>query len=322
MIEIIHPQTKAPLIQTKEGLLNYEKQIQFPYKNGAYRLVPDDNYTSNFGLEWNTFQKTQIDKYSGLNVSEVRFFNQTHWPKNKMFGENILEVGSGAGRFSQIVLDHTQANLYSVDYSSAVEANFKNNGPNPRLNLFQASIYDLPFAPHQFDKVFCFGVLQHTPDVKKSIECLIQMVKPGGELVVDFYPIRGWYTKINAKYILRPFTKNMSHDKLMKLIRNNVDWLTRLSKFNTKLGLDLLNRFIPLCDINKTLPTGMNQEQLREWIILDTFDVYSPSFDQPQKIDTVVNWFKEFGLTNVKGEYIKYHDHLEAPVVRGIAPKK
>lgn len=41
-------------------------------------------------------------------------------------------------------------------------------------------------------KVFCFGVLQHTPDVNKSVQCLAEMVKPGGELAVDFYPIRGW----------------------------------------------------------------------------------------------------------------------------------
>lgn len=320
MIQIIHPQTKAYLTPTEKGLINQANELLFPLKNGAYRLVSDDNYTSNFGLEWNTFQKTQIDKFSGLDVSEVRFFKQSNWPKNQLANENILEVGSGAGRFSQIVLDHTQANLYSVDYSSAVEANYKNNGPNSRLHLFQASIYELPFAPHQFDKVFCFGVLQHTPDVKKSIECLIQMVKPGGEIVVDFYPIKGWYTKINTKYLLRPFTKKMSHDKLMKLIRNNVDWLTKLSEFNTKIGLASLNRFIPLCDINKTLPSGMNKEQLREWIILDTFDVYSPSFDQPQKISTVVKWFNEFGLTNVQGEFIKYHNNLEAPVVRGTAP--
>ncbi|MEI2748908.1 MAG: methyltransferase domain-containing protein [Ferruginibacter sp.] len=59
----------------------------------------------------------------------------------------MLEVGSGAGRFTQIALDHTKANLYSVDYSNAVEANYKNNGPNQRLKLYQASVYELPFAP-------------------------------------------------------------------------------------------------------------------------------------------------------------------------------
>ncbi|RZL40985.1 MAG: class I SAM-dependent methyltransferase, partial [Pedobacter sp.] len=94
---------------------------------------------------------------------------------------------------------------------------------SPRLKIFQASIYELPFEKESFDKVFCFGVLQHTPDFNKSVQCLIEMVKPGGELVVDFYPIKGWWTKIHAKYFLRPITKRMDQKKLLKLIENNVD---------------------------------------------------------------------------------------------------
>ena len=120
----------------------------------------------------------------------------------------MLEVGSGAGRFSQVILDYTKANLYSVDYSNAVEANFKNNGHHKdRFHLYQASVYDMPFAKGQFDKVFCFGVIQHTPDVQKTVQSLITMAKPGAEVIVDFYPIKGWWTKLQAKYSLRYFTK-------------------------------------------------------------------------------------------------------------------
>ncbi len=79
----------------------------------------------------------------------------------------------------------------------------------------------------QFDKVFCFGVLQHTPDVELSVKTLIDMVKPGGELVVDFYPINGWWTKLNAKYIFRPYTKKLTHEKLFKKIEKNIDWLDK-----------------------------------------------------------------------------------------------
>ena len=61
-----------------------------------------------------------------------------------------------------------------------------------------------------FDKVFCFGVLQHTPDFQSSVKALISKTKPGGEVVVDFYPIKGWWTKVHAKYIFRPWTKRMS----------------------------------------------------------------------------------------------------------------
>jgi cyclopropane fatty-acyl-phospholipid synthase-like methyltransferase len=92
-------------------------------------------------------------------MSKTRFFAETNWDKEDLTGKNILEVGSGAGRFTQIILDHTNANLYSVDYSNAVEANYKNNGPHQRLQLFQASIYEMPFAKAQFDKVICIGVL-------------------------------------------------------------------------------------------------------------------------------------------------------------------
>ncbi len=278
-------------------------------------MVTEDNYASNFGLEWNTFQKTQIDKFSGSNVSETRFFTQTGWSRD-MQGENILEVGSGAGRFSQIILDHTKANLYSVDYSSAVEANYRNNGPNERLRLFQSSVYELPFEKESFDKVVCLGVLQHTPDFKESVRCLAEMVKPGGDLVVDFYPIKGWYTKLNAKYILRPFTKNMSHDRLMKLIKRNVKWMTKLYDLNLKMGLGVLNRFIPLCDVDaKAL--GLTEKQREEWLVLDTFDMFSPQYDDPQRIKTVVSWFNEFGMKDVKGSMIEYKKGALAATVRG-----
>jgi 2-polyprenyl-3-methyl-5-hydroxy-6-metoxy-1,4-benzoquinol methylase len=316
MIEIIDPVTKQSLKENTSGLTNSEGKIVYALSEGAYRLVSNDNYTSNFGLEWNAFQKTQIDKFSGNTVSEDRFFAQTQWTKNALEGQTILEVGSGAGRFSQIILDHTKAVLYSVDYSNAVEANYRNNGPHERLKLFQASIYDLPFKKESFDKVICLGVLQHTPDFKASVKALTEMVKPGGELVIDFYPIKNIFTKIHGKYILRPFLKRMKHEHLMSWIRNNVDTLISIYRFNKRIGLGVLNRFVPICEIDRTLPAGMAPEQLREWIILDTFDMFSPEYDQPQRLSMVAAWVKEFGMVDVDAAWVTYHGNLEAPTVR------
>ena len=161
MINIIDPASGNRLEEKTDGLYLVEasgnENLLFPLLNGAYRIVNESNYTDNFGREWNEFQKTQIDKFNGKSVSRERFFAQTGWDKMDLSGKNILEVGSGAGRFSQIVLDYTNANLYSVDFSSAVEANFRNNGPHDRLKLFRASIYDLPFEKNSFDYVFCFA---------------------------------------------------------------------------------------------------------------------------------------------------------------------
>ncbi|MFZ4058242.1 MAG: class I SAM-dependent methyltransferase [Ferruginibacter sp.] len=319
-IRFIDPDSAKPLWVHADGLANDAGVIVFPYKNGAYRIAEDDNYTNNFGYQWNKFAGTQVDKSSKLQMSKERFFAETNWDKENLTGKNILEVGSGAGRFSQIILDHTQGTLYSVDYSNAVEANFANNGPNERLHLFQASIYQLPFAPAQFDKVICIGVLQHTPNFEQSVHALINMVKPGGELVVDFYGISGWWTKLHAKYLFRPFTKNMPHEQLYKKIDRNIDWLIKTSKFFSSIGLGkIVNRFLPICDIEGTLPKGLPYKQLRELCVLDTFDMYSPQYDNPQKISTVVSWFKKYGMDNVAGQKI-YYDNCVAYVVKGIKP--
>ena len=316
-IQLINPFTKNFLSPAAEGLME-NSTVTFPKKNGAYRIVADDNYTGNFGYQWNKFAGTQVDKASKLPMSKTRFFAETNWDKEDLTGKNILEVGSGAGRFTQIILDHTKANLYSVDYSNAVEANYKNNGSSERLHLFQASIYEMPFAGAQFDKVLCLGVLQHTPDFEQSIKALIKMAKPGTEVVVDFYGVNGWWTKLHAKYMYRRFTKKMNHEKLYQLINSNIDWMIKTSLFFSRIGWGkIVNRFIPICDIEGTLPSSISYQQLRELCVLDTFDMFSPGYDNPQKINTVVNWFKKYGMENVWGGKINY-DNCVASVVKGI----
>jgi 2-polyprenyl-3-methyl-5-hydroxy-6-metoxy-1,4-benzoquinol methylase len=318
-INLLNPFTQQPLEELADGLAQNGKVV-FPRKNGAYRLVEDDNYTQNFGYQWNKFAATQIDQAKkNMQLSNRRVFAVTGWDKEDLQNKNVLEVGSGAGRFSQVILDHTKANLYSVDYSNAVEANFKNNGHHKyRFHLYQASVYDMPFAKSQFDKVFCFGVIQHTPDVQKTVQSLISMAKPGAEVIVDFYCVNGWWTKVQAKYIFRPITKKWSNEKLLNKIEKNVDWMIAATTFFNKIGIGrFINRFIPICDIKGTLPQGMSKQELREWCILDTFDMFSPEYDQPQKVNTVKKWFEENGMEQVWGGAIRF-DNSTAYVVKGI----
>lgn len=320
MITLINPYNNKPLTRDGETCRDSEGNT-FPVVNNIPRFVPADNYTNNFGFQWNKFQKTQIDRESkNSDFSKARFFVATGWDKEDLSGKNVLEVGSGAGRFTQIVLDYTKANLYSIDYSDAVSANYRNNAHHgERLNLFQASVYEMPFPDNSFDKVFCFGVLQHTPDFRKSIQCLVDKAKPGGEIVVDFYPIKGWYTKINAKYMLRPWTKKMSHEKLLGKIERNANRLIKTYNFFDRLKMGMIvHRFIPVCDIKRTLPDNLSKEALREWVILDTFDMFSPEYDNPQRIKTVKKWMEESGADVSFAGFLTYANNLKVPVVRAI----
>jgi SAM-dependent methyltransferase len=320
MVQLINPFNKK-LLHPLTGELKDEDGKSFKIVNGVPRFVEDHNYTDNFGFQWNKFQKTQIDRETkNSNFSKERFFAATSWDKEDLSGKDVLEVGSGAGRFTQIVLDYTKANLYSLDYSDAVSANYKNNCHHgERLKLFQASIYDMPFPDNSFDKVFCFGVLQHTPDFKRSVQSLVNKAKPGGEIVVDFYPIKGWYTKISAKYMLRPFTKKMSHEKLLGKIERNSNRLIRTYYFFDKLKMGMIaHRFLPMCDINRTLPANLSKDVLREWVILDTFDMFSPAYDNPQRISKVKKWMQECGAEVTFADFVTYANNLKLAVVKGI----
>ncbi|WP_417913415.1 class I SAM-dependent methyltransferase [Candidatus Electronema sp. TJ] len=320
MVSIINPFTQKLLVQSGDTLKDEDGNV-FKITNGVSRFVEEHNYTDNFGFQWNKFQKTQIDRErKNATFSKERFFAATNWDKEDLSGKDILEAGSGAGRFTQIVLDHTKGNLYSIDYSDAVSANYRNNSHHgDRLKLFQASIYDMPFPDNSFDKVFCFGVLQHTPDFKKSVQCLVNKAKPGAEIVVDFYPIKGWYTKISAKYMLRPFTKKMTHEKLLGKIERNTNRLIKTYRFFDKLKLGIIaHRFIPMCDINRTIPANLSKEELREWVVLDTFDMFSPAYDNPQRIKTVKKWMEESGSEVRFSGFVKYSNNLRMAIVRGI----
>ena len=320
-LNLINPKNNLPLHSVRGQMLVDMQGNFFPIVNGVPRIAHLNNYATNFGVQWNKFDKTQLDRDGdGLVLSRKRFFVETGWAAHDLNKKDILEVGSGAGRFSKVLLEHTNAQLYSIDYSDAVTANFKNNGEiaPDRFHLYQASIYEIPFLDNSFDKVFCLGVLQHTPNFQLSVQSLIRKAKPGGEIVVDFYPIKGWWTMVHAKYILRPLTKRLTHDMLFNLINKNIDWLINVSKLFNKIGLSILTRFLPLVDL-RTIPLNLLTEaQLREWVILDTFDMFSPEHDHPHRIEAVAEMFRRCGAKVTFSGFIEYEPGLKAAVVRGI----
>ena len=319
-VTFVNPRTAAPL-RLSGGAMIDDAGATFPVIDDIPRFCEAENYTSNFGLQWNLFRTTQIDG-EGIRAdpSVDRFFAETAWQAAELDGLDILEVGSGAGRFSRVVLERTRANLYSIDYSTAVEANWRNNAHlgKHRFYLAQSSIYEMPFPDDRFDKAFCFGVLQHTPDFEQSVKAIVSKVCRGGEIVVDFYPIRGFWTKLNAKYWLRPITKRMSQEKLLKAIERNADWMIGLSRRLNRFGLQALTRFIPVCDIHATLPPGLSDTELREWVVLDTFDMFSPAFDNPQRIDAVAAMFRRAGCDVAFAGWVRTGPTSSAAVVRAV----
>ncbi|PYO09573.1 MAG: class I SAM-dependent methyltransferase [Gemmatimonadetes bacterium] len=272
---------------------------QYPIQNSIPRFVSADNYATNFGFQWNKFPRTQLDSHSGTTITRDRFFACTGWDPAEMSGKRVLDVGCGAGRFAEIALQ-TGAEVVALDYSAAVDACWQNNAKKGLLHCVQGDIYSLPFAKGCFDFVYCLGVLQHTPDVDAAFAALTSQAKPGGALAIDVYP-RSWQNLASAKDWIRPITKRMDRMKLFRLVE---DYLVPiLLPVSVMLGrIPLIGRklrhLIPVSNYEGIFP--LSREQLREWAILDTYDMLSPTYDKPQTATTVREWFQASGFKKVE----------------------
>ena|SRR5438132_6774921 len=287
--------------QIKEGsLICSTGHHRFKITRFIPRFLSGDHYTSSFGFEWNQHARTQLDSVNGMHLSEERFFQQTNWPHD-LSGQTVLEVGSGAGRFTEIALQ-TGALVISVDASAAVESNWNNNSRHPNLILCQASLYELPLKPATFDKVFCFGVLQHTPDVARAFKSIARFPRPGGELVVDAYNKESWMNYHTPEYLIRPLTKRIPLDQLYCWVSWAVPRLLPLSSWlrsHVPIIGWLLSALVPISDYQGVLPTS-SQELIKQYSILDTFDTLSPVYLSPQRPSVVHQWFLEAGYEQIE----------------------
>ncbi len=290
-------------------LVSEDSQHRYPIRNSIARFVPEVNYAENFGMQWNHFRQTQLDSYSGHSISAERFWKATGWHQNDLKDQWVLDVGCGAGRFAEVVLN-AGAKVVALDYSSAVDACYANLKHHPNLHVVQGDIYALPFERESFSFVYSLGVLQHTPDVAKAFAALPNMVALEGHLCADFYWKR-FRTMLHMKYLLRPITKRMPQQKLFCWLEKWVPTLLAVSQFFGRIPLagKFVKRLIPVADYTGRFP--LRAQQLKEWALLDTFDMLAPEYDNPQTAAGIRAWAEAVGLCEIK---VLHASHL---VVRG-----
>ena len=271
---------------------------EYAVVGGVPRFVPRENYASGFGLEWTKHARTQYDSYSGLPISQQRFFESTHWPHD-LSGELVLEAGSGSGRFTEQAAE-TGATVVSFDYSYAVDANYQSNGALRNVLIVQADIFFMPFRAGTFDRLFCFGMLQHTPSPSRALKALPRVLKPGGALCADIYKVT-LLRMLQTKYLVRPFTRKMDPERLYERVRTWVDFMWPLASQLRRLPKgSAINWRLLVADDS---PLGVKGEMLKEWSYLNTFDMLAPRYDRPATLRMFRKWAVDAGLTDIETEY-------------------
>lgn len=261
----------------------------FPIVGGIPRFVGADNYAGSFGYQWTKFDRTQLDENLGVPLSAQRFAEETGWPAS-LAGELVLEAGSGMGRFTRCAAA-TGAEVVTFDYSAAIDANYRNNRHLKNIHFVQADITRPPFAAETFDRAFCFGVLQHTPNPEQSFKALVPLVKRNGQFVSDVYR-KSWKTMFWGQYALRVITRRIPPEKLFPVVEQYFSVVHAatglLLPINSHFS-KLISLMLGTADYRGLYP--IDPDVMREWCLLDTFDKLSPTFDKPQTLSDVRRWF-------------------------------
>ncbi len=268
-VKLACPRHLVDLDQVQDSLI-CERGCNFQIIKDIPRFT-DEQYSSAFGFQWKRFARTQLDSFSGTSSSKNRVIQACGDELWKKLSEStILEVGAGAGRFTEVLLA-TGATVYSADLSSAVEVNAESFPITGKHSVIQADVANLPFVPESFDVVFCLGVIQHTPSPERTIERLAEQVKPGGWLLIDHYD-----KSISWKFRTAPFArtilKRLKPETAFKLTETIFDVAKPFFKVSkNRIYRKFLNIVFPIVYFENEIPE-LKAELKDEWGVLDTFD--------------------------------------------------
>lgn len=273
-----------------------------PVVGGIPRFVDSSNYANSFGLQWKAFQKTQLDSYTGLPISHNRLIRCLGGSLEVVRGKSVLEVGCGAGRFTEILLS-AGARVFACDLSVAVEANRANCSGEARYFVCQADVRRLPSAPFSFDVVLCIGVIQHTPNPEETISALASQVKPGGLLVIDHYA-RDYPVNLSRRVLrslllrLPPATSKSVAIALSRslLPLHKIFWSERRGVWRIRR---MLRKLSPLIDYYDAYPQ-LGPKLLSEWAILDTHDTLTDYYKHLRSVEEIRDCLVSCGLTEIE----------------------
>jgi SAM-dependent methyltransferase len=134
-------------------------------------------------------------------VEKRKYFVEPHIPEFAQFarwsGKRVLEVGCGIGT-DTISFARAGALVSAVDLSgkslALASSRAKLFGLEDRIRFFQADAEHLADAVprEEYDLVYSFGVIHHTPRPAKAIESIRQYMSAQSELRLMVYAANSW----------------------------------------------------------------------------------------------------------------------------------
>ena len=103
-----------------------------------------------------------------------------------------------------------------------------------------------------------------------------------------------------SKYWVRPLTRGLSSERLLGLIKLMMPPAFALSEVLFRIPvLNRVFRFV-LPVANYVDAKDLTMRQRYQWAILDTFDMFAPAYDQPQREGDVARILTERGVREIR----------------------
>lgn len=271
-----NPENGLPLEwdQEQNFLIDRQTSQSYPVVKGIPRFVESEHLTS-FGLQWNKYEVAHDDE------DRATFAAKTGLALSELQGLKILDAGCGGGRYCKVAAE-AGGNVFGADHTTAVEKAQTLCSHLENVQLVQADLKHLPFAPESFDFVFSIGVMHHDKDTRAVFDAVARMVKPGGRYSVWLYRKNQWWQEgINSG--LRKITTRMAPEKLEPWCRLGA-WLG---------GIPILNKVLNKVINFSSHPNWENR-------VCDTFDWFAPTYQYHHTIPELKSWFEQAGFENLK----------------------
>jgi len=279
----------------------------------------EKHYTESFSIEYAIQPTIQLDSFNKLNINENRLYKNSEWEAKDLKGKSVLEIGSGAGKFTEILIK-SECNLFSTDSSDAIQINYKNNFNkliNNKTYFIKADAKDLIFRNSVFNYILIYGVLQNVKNQKEILKNSYKLLKPGGKFSFDVTKKNKFFLHLlNPKYFWRFIFKKMNRSSLYSLVQFLVKKYypldTFLKKKFGKMGRIISKILFPFPLINYYF-LDLDEETKINMTILDTYDCLASEYDQALTLSEVKILLKE-----IESEDNIYFNNLKIIEVNGL----
>ena len=113
-------------------------------------------------------------------------------------GDRVLEVGCGIGDFVARLVTEEGIDAMGIELNAAAVQHAQSQGRPVVLKSLEETAAE---QPEGFDAVCCFQVLEHVPDPRSFITHCVNLLRPGGRLIIGV-PNSGGFIRFDRNGLL------------------------------------------------------------------------------------------------------------------------